>query len=51
MILIHCKMCKCEIDKQAALVWSPPDKHDYCKKFHICRKCWKVLKAFITKKD
>jgi hypothetical protein len=44
-----CDKCHEEIHKSAALVFSPPEKN-YSKKWHICRRCYKLLEGWINDK-
>lgn len=48
-IKVVCCICKKELDKPGALLFSPPyhdnlnvvdDKKDRCQKFHICKECY-----------
>lgn len=47
MLKLKCNMCKQELNKTAAILWSWPDAQDRCKKTHLCRKCYKLLMKFI----
>jgi len=37
---IICDICRKEIVKPGALMFSPPDKNGFCQKFHICTECF-----------
>jgi len=39
---INCDVCKKLIEKQGALLFSPPE-YGACCKYHICCKCYGVL--------
>jgi len=40
-----CDFCKRELKKFGAILLSPPNKNNV-KKFHICRKCYKIMINF-----
>jgi len=35
-----CDKCKKELDDFGAILFSPPDKGNNVKKFHICKSCY-----------
>ena len=40
-----CDICNKNLKKFGALAFSPPKKSkNNVKKYHICKKCWKILK-------
>ena len=43
-IIPKCHVCGEELEGFGALAFSPPDHHDDCHKFHICKKCWEDVK-------
>jgi len=47
MLKLKCSRCKGKISKPAALVFSPPDDHGNCRKFHVCIECWLQLALFV----
>ena len=38
-----CDACKNELEDYGALLFSPPDKKNLAKKWHICQDCYKKL--------
>jgi uncharacterized protein with PIN domain len=52
MLKIRCDICKEELKELGALLFSPPNKEGYTRKYHICVKCYKkyVLKIIQTDK-
>jgi len=42
-----CKRCKGKIEEPGAIMISPPDKDDFCKKYHICSECFPEVLRFI----
>lgn len=40
---IQCSDCGEDLEEPGALVFSPPDKADYCQKLHLCVDCWEDL--------
>ena len=47
MIKAKCVCCKKEIYRKAALLIGPPREDNYCKKQHLCRKCYKNILPII----
>ena len=37
---IICNLCKRKLTRPGALIFSPPDDHDWCAKIHICYDCY-----------
>lgn len=42
-LIIYCSDCENQIKTPAALLFSPPDKNNECKKFHLCEDCYKYI--------
>lgn len=40
---IQCIDCGNDLQEPGALIFSPPDKNDFCQKLHLCVDCWEVL--------
>lgn len=40
-IKFKCAICREKKKKPGALLFSPPNKKNKCKKLHICRACYK----------
>ena len=38
-----CDKCKEELKEFGAILLSPPDKKSTVKKFHLCKKCYRVM--------
>lgn len=38
-----CDICKKELESYGALLFSPPNKRNFTKKWHICQNCYKKL--------
>jgi len=47
MLNIKCDKCKKEIDEKGAILWSPPNNDEMCKKIHLCTKCYKIVMKYI----
>jgi len=45
-----CDKCGKELDAFGALLFSPPDRKNNTKKFHICVDCYKKIAASMKKK-
>lgn len=43
MIKVICDNCKKELNVPGALLFSPPDKNNIVKKFHLCTKCYEDI--------
>ena len=43
MIKPICNRCGEELTKFGAILLSPPDKKNKVKKYHICKKCFKLM--------
>ena len=41
----HCDFCKKELRDFGALLFSPPNKKNGVKKFHLCKKCYQKIVA------
>ena len=39
-----CDKCKKELNDFGAILFSPPNKENLAKKFHICKDCYEELK-------
>jgi len=48
MIEPKCDKCKLKLNDYGAVVWSPPNSKAQCKKYHICKPCWKDIMKFVT---
>lgn len=48
MVLIRCSKCHRRLDQPGALVFSPPNERDKCKKWHLCRQCFEHVYALMT---
>ena len=48
-IKIECDKCNKLMKKKGAILWSPPDKDEMCKKTHLCRGCYKIVFDSIIK--
>lgn len=35
-----CDKCQKDLEDLGALAFSPPTKHMWVKKYHICKECW-----------
>lgn len=49
-LIIKCNRCRAVIEKPGALVFSPPTTRRsvmVCGKYHLCTKCWDLLKSLI----
>ena len=46
---IECDKCNELIKKKGAILWSPPDEDEMCKKTHLCIKCYKIIYKLIMK--
>lgn len=44
-----CNKCGNELKEFGGLIFSPLDKKDIVKKYHICRKCFKKIEKSINK--
>jgi hypothetical protein len=43
-----CNFCKNELIEFGALLFSPPDKKDFVKKYHLCKNCYeKIVKEHV----
>jgi len=49
MIDAKCDKCKNDIEKKGAILWSDPNKREWCKKTHLCKKCYKEIMKIIKK--
>lgn len=45
-----CNKCGKELKKFGELIFSPPNKKDIVKKYHICQDCFKKLEKSFKKK-
>jgi len=43
MLKISCSKCFKELDRPGALIFSPPNQHDFCFKTHLCQGCYEEL--------
>lgn len=50
MLRIQCNKCGKDLDEPGSLAFSPPDKYDECKKFHICLSCWPLFQDWLSLK-
>lgn len=42
-----CDKCKKELEEFGAVLFSPPDKENNVKKFHLCKECYqKIISQF-----
>ena len=47
MIAVKCDKCNKEIIKKGAILWSPPDEKEMCKKTHLCIMCYADVLKYI----
>lgn len=47
MIKVYCSMCKTELKKSGALIFSPPNLMNMVRKYHLCRECWDKVREMI----
>ena len=47
MLKIKCDICGREIEKKGAILFSPPDKRELCKKTHICTECYREVMKYL----
>lgn len=45
-----CDRCGEELDEFGALLFSPPDKKNMVRKYHLCKSCFKIIVAQFKKK-
>ena len=43
MLLVHCSLCKKEMDELGAILLAPPDAHGDAHKDHYCVECYKRI--------
>jgi len=43
LFLPNCDVCKNPQTELGAILYSPPDKNNMCKKIHVCVKCYNLL--------
>lgn len=46
---IECWLCGCSLPSQGALLFAPPSAISTCRKDHLCRECYDIVKAFILR--
>ena len=46
-LIIKCSICKTKITDPGALLFTPPDYEDMCKKTHLCLKCYSHVFDFL----
>jgi len=45
-----CDKCKKELKEFGGTLFSPPNKKDYVRKWHICKKCYKKIEKELKNK-
>ena len=45
-----CDKCGNKLNQFGGLIFSPPDNKGNVKKWHLCKKCYKLTTKFLTKK-
>jgi len=45
VIRVPCDKCRSIITESAALLFSPPDKDNKCRKWHVCHRCYNLWVA------
>jgi hypothetical protein len=47
-ISVFCSKCSEELEEPGALVFSPPQSDVVVNKFHVCKKCFKMVAFLIA---